>query len=197
MSRERSLLILGGAIVVAIIVLLFVVRPLYETIQTDKATLSDRQTEIADLDVQLASINDLVAKYQAIDETQKASLNKRFPADANTEALVAQIEGIAISTQVIVGNVQFSDQTLSTPTTIAKGYNELGANLSVAGSYENIINFIKALETNDRIVTVDSIALAPGELGLAGTLKTHAYFAATASQKEKVNTVKTNTTEAQ
>lgn len=196
MSRERSLLIIGGAIVVAIVVLLFAVRPMYENIKTDKATLSDRQTEIADLDVQIASINDLITKYQAVDETQKANLNKRFPAAPDTEALIAQLEAIARTTQVIVSNVQLSDTSVATPATVAKGYNQYTVSLNIAGSYENIINFIKSLETNDRILTVDSIAFTPSDLGLAGTLKTHTYFGVSAAQKAKLAT-KAETTEAQ
>lgn len=141
---------------------------------------------ISELRAQVASYNDalnnskmlenerdkLTAKYNSIDPANLTKLQKLLPDNVDNIRLILEIEQVATPYGMTLTNVKYNtaDTTIATGATAtaiqggnavktaSKDYGTLDLEFSTSGTYDNFINFTKALESNLRIVDISSIS---------------------------------------
>lgn len=147
---------------------LFAIKPtiltiieLNKEIVTKQETISKLRQKIKNLQTANLILQDENLTPQIIDDA--------IPDDAATETLVKQIELLSSQNSVQILSLSVSDVNIlgkndvrkkSTKTiNLPEGSNELEFTFSVTGSYINLINLLKALETLRRPIKIDSFLI--------------------------------------
>ena len=118
-----------------------------------------RQTE-RDLRTNMAQLRKLAADTQAR-EAELASLGRLIPADADMDGAILALDTAAKEAQVNMGTF--------VPSPPAAGAGGGPATLSVAmtidGTFDQMFDYLRRVETLDRLVVIDSLQLAGGGNG--------------------------------
>jgi Tfp pilus assembly protein PilO len=111
----------------------------------------------------------LTAKFNAITPDNLAKLQKLLPDSIDNIRLILEMGQVAMPYGMVLKNVQYNtkDATSSVTTQVqgggtalqasSKDYGAWDLSFSIAGTYNNFINFTKNLESNLRIVDISSI----------------------------------------
>jgi Tfp pilus assembly protein PilO len=111
----------------------------------------------------------LTQKYNTIGAENIARLNKFLPENVDNIRLILEIEKIASPYGMQLKNVKYNSQAKPDPATPGsnviqggnigqtKDYGAWDLEFNTTGSYSNLVNFVKDLEKNLRIVDVTSI----------------------------------------
>jgi type IV pilus assembly protein PilO len=115
-----------------------------------------RQTE-QDLRHDMAQLRKLAADTQNR-EAELARLGRLVPADADVAGAIDSLDATAKAAQV--GMASF---TPSTPAaTAGGGPASVGVSMTISGTFDQLFDYLRRLETLDRLVVVDSVQLAAG-----------------------------------
>lgn len=154
--------------------------------------ISNLRTEIASYDAALDNSkalenerDKLTAKYNAINPDNLTKLQKLLPENVDNIRLILEIEQIASPFGMTLKDVKYNaTNTTNTPTnggTVVQGggvaklapkdYGIFDLEFSTSGTYNNFINFTKALESNLRIVDISSIAFSSSGVATGANTK--------------------------
>lgn len=127
----------------------------------------------------------LTAKYNAIDPANLMNLTKLLPENVDNIRLILEIEQIAMPYGMLLKDIQYNaddEKTeeeggrvvggASTNLTTSKNYGVFDLEFTTSGSYDNFINFTRALESNLRIVDISSISFSSNTVNNVGVPKT-------------------------
>lgn len=145
-------------------------------------------TKIADLRTQVASYNEalsnskalenerdkLTAKYNTESPDNLDKIKKLLPENIDNIRLILEIEKIASPYGMTLKNVKYDTADAATATTPASGtpsggvptavvpkdYGVWHLSFSTGGTYNNFINFTRDLESNLRVVDIESVAFS-------------------------------------
>ena len=128
----------------------------------------------------------LIQKYNAINPTDLARLQKLLPDNVDNIRLILEIEKIALPYGMILKDVKYDSTKLDTSSSSKtassqpvnnlankeniKPYGTWNLEFSTSGTYSNFISFIKDLENNLRIVDISSVtfssdsSIGPGKI---------------------------------
>ena len=155
---------------VAVAGFFLVANPTYQDISNLKAQVVS-YNEALDNSKSLQTQRDkLTQKYNSIDPTDLAKLQKLLPDNVDNIRLILEIEGVASPYGMVLKDVKY-DTTNQTSTTAQSTLAQASANakanntdygtwnleFSTQGSYSNFLNFLQDLEKNLRIVDISSI----------------------------------------
>jgi Tfp pilus assembly protein PilO len=148
------------------------------------AEISDLKTKVASFDEALSNSkalenerDKLTQKYNAITKSDLERINKLLPENVDNIRLILEIEKIAAPFGMILKDVRYNPvkaDTNSTPavqaaTTVSqKKYGVWDLEFATSGTYTNFLNFIKALESNLRIVDIASVDFSSDSGVVAG-----------------------------
>lgn len=155
MSREKAFLYVGGSIVAALLILLFLARPAYQDMQASKTTLNDKKQEKAEVEQELADTKQLIADFQATSDADKKAVDTHIPPHKDQAGLIAQLEVIAKASKSLISSIHFDDQTKENDKTVVS---ELPVTLTISGNYDQLQDFMESLEQNKRLVTVREVS---------------------------------------
>lgn len=106
-------------------------------------------------------VKEVITQSQGMDAIRE-TVSQAIPEDSHTTELIHQLNAIATANQA-----SFTTFSIETPTT-QKGKNFLVKQLStvrvqmaLAGSYESLKGFLKGVETNVRIASIESAEIRP------------------------------------
>lgn len=120
----------------------------------------------------------LTAKYNAISPDDLQKLQKLVPDNIDNIRLILEIEQIAAPYKMVLKNIQYNPTSttqsavpgaVATPGSVSpvaaqssgKNYGTWDLEFSTSGSYDNFLNFTRALDSNLRIVDISSVDISP------------------------------------
>ena len=153
----KIIFILIALIAIALLLILYIVPNLSESIKTGKAIETEREDNkafmerLGELLLERDEYNALNAKYQ------KFSLE--LPSENNTSIFTEEIYDIAKYANVNIISVDYAEKVTSLKVTEEPEILITEVTLSLEGSYYNILNFIRTIEKMPRIVIIGDIIL--------------------------------------
>ena len=165
MSRFFLPIILIGS---SIAVFLFFVSPLYNGITELKAQVASYDQALSNSKALENERDKLTQKFNAITGENLERIKKLLPENVDNIRLILEIEKIASPFGMALRDVKYSPnktsedspsgviQPLAGPSS-QKEYGVWDLEFSTVGTYANFLNFVKALESNLRIVDISSV----------------------------------------
>ena len=138
--------------------------------------LSAARQQEQDLRANMAQLRKLAADTKSR-EAELAGLGRLVPADADMDGAILALDDAAKQAQV-----NMTTLVPSLPAAVAGGPATVGLAMTIDGTFDQIFDYLRRLETLDRLVVIDSLQLAGGGNGAgaapAGPLKLSAQIKA-------------------
>jgi Tfp pilus assembly protein PilO len=175
MSRFLLPIILIGA---SLAIFMVFINPLYQGISDLRAQVSSYDEALTNSKALENERDKLTQKFNSITASDLERIKKMLPENVDNIRLILEIEKIASPFGMALRDVRYNpteDDTpapsggiQASPTATAKEYGVWDLEFSTTGSYTNFLNFIKALESNLRIVDIASVEFSSETAGAAG-----------------------------
>lgn len=175
-------------IIVAALVFWFLIQPKRAELTTNKASLEQLNRQSEQLEVDRKQLEELVMQLN----TRKDDLSKldeALPLDARITKVHILLEDLATRSGVVLaslGVVSAPDQVvagdvgvLESPFKSPRQVQKIEANMSMTGTFDQFIAFIKSLERSARIVDISSIdmnATSDTTLDFSVSLTTYYFY---------------------
>lgn len=184
MSRFIAPIIL---ILVSISVFFILTKPIYSDITSLKAKTASYNTALDNSKALENQRDILVAKENSISTDNLDRLAKFLPQNVDNVRLILEIGEIAKPYGMVLKDIQYdtaaaaeqnaTDSNVGTAVvqggaangSTPKDYGIFNLQFSTTGTYDNFINFTKALESNLRMVDISSISFSSDNLAVSGT----------------------------
>ena len=124
--------------------------------------LSAARQEEQDLGANMAQLRKLAAETKSR-EAELASLGRLVPADADMDGAILALDDAAKQSQVSMGTFVPSPPAAG----VGGGPATVGLAMTIDGTFDQIFDYVRRLETLDRLVVIDSLQLAGGGNGAA------------------------------
>lgn len=83
-----------------------------------------------------------------------------LPVDSDFQSILVSLEAIATKNGVPISNFQPSSEVVAPEADISNPFPKVSFSFSVAGDYAHIVSLVKDLESNLRLIKIDSIVLS-------------------------------------
>ncbi len=160
-------------IVAVIILAIFAINPTLSTIANLNKQLEDARFVSKRLQDKINDLSILQSKFNSIQEDLPL-IYESVPKKSEAPKITGQIQAIAQAANVTIISTQISNITQAQ----AKFY-YLDFNITLTGSYENIINFIDQLSNSQRITYIYNVSITKGQKegeALRVNVKGQAFF---------------------
>lgn len=139
--------------------------PTYENIKVIRSEQVGREQAIDGYRAAISKVRKLIDEYQGETDLQE-SISASFPLSPNLSSAIAQLGGLADQNKISILSLSISESDgggrgAQKITPFSKPVNVLSFNLRLEGSYQNLKQFTKNLETNIRIFDVKDISIQP------------------------------------
>lgn len=160
MKRSVVLGIAAGLVVIVVAWFFLIYSPKSKDLTKASNVLDAAQKQHDSLETQLAQLKHIAANQPA-EAAKLASLSTAIPQTPDLAGFITAANQIATDT-----GVDWVSVSPSTPTASKTGGpTEIALNIQVNGLFDQVYDYLKALEGMDRIVVVSNVMLAPGGSG--------------------------------
>ncbi len=162
--RDRNILLLGLLVILLLVVgyyFLFL-RPLLNTLDEQAQVRSDKQTQLASLQQQVAEL-EAVRRNAPETERQLLELSKRIPTQPEIPSLVVQVEEIANASGV--AQLSIEPQGVQPPPG-GGDFSVVPVTMRFQGTYEQMQDFLLRTRNLSRLMTVRNVTYC--RVGAAG-----------------------------
>jgi Tfp pilus assembly protein PilO len=146
----------------SVIVYTNLISPLFQEISKKRGEVDAKNELFVTQKDAVDQVKNVITESQSMDSIRN-SVSLALPEDTDTTEIIHQMNAIAIANQV-----NFSSFTIETPSLATKGKDfvvkQLGkvrVVMTAVGSYEGIKGFLKGVETNIRIASIESADIRP------------------------------------
>ncbi len=136
----------------------FAMNPTFSTIAKLQKEIKDNEFINSQLEQKIVNINKLKLQYATLQDDLPIILQS-LPKKAGVPLLTAQIQSIALDSNIHIGKIQNFEVELFKNKKINKKYYSYIFSIAGAGTYEDINQFISTLSSMQRIVSVDMLSL--------------------------------------
>lgn len=169
---NKDLLLGLTFLVLAAAVVYFAVMPFWQSLKEVKTEVEKKEDRIVTVKKIIQRTEELKTKYEEL-EPKKEKLDKAIPDDRKTSHLLVQLEKMASNNGLLLNNINFSEDKVSRAVAVSeksqsesqkasKNLSRLSVSTGLQGSYSSFKNFFKSLESNVRIMDVNSFSLTSG-----------------------------------
>lgn len=129
----------------------FLINPFINRIRAVNTDIQLKNNELGQMDQKINDLNYLKDQFNKSLPDLKL-LNTALPGGKKIDEIIIQFNNIAKNSNTTISSFKPSN----------KGANgSIGLDLSVNGSYDDIINFINSLENNARLISIKTLTLSP------------------------------------
>jgi len=196
-KKDLNLLLPAATLIVAIAGFLISYKLLMPAIADNSAKISAYESDIGRAEEKLNSISTTEKSIAKISDLVN-NLLIAVPDSVDSPDLITEIETIAVQNQVVLPSITPPEEIDSGSNTSAggvtgeasNGSSGLAVNISVSGPFQNIYNFISALETSIRFSKITTLTITSSEEGTLGasiTFEVYKRPSTTSSDKEANN----------
>jgi Tfp pilus assembly protein PilO len=160
-KRALSLLLSGALMVASLIVFGTLVRPEYEIVLQLRNELASQSNLLIETQGDISRVQSLKAQYQN-SERIIGSLNSSLPEQELIANLMSQINAISQSSGIATRSIGISYLPVrpsAVQLSFARGVGTLRLDLLSVGSYSSLKRFLQLLETNVRVMDVNTLSL--------------------------------------
>lgn len=161
--------VIGGALVIAIILGLVGIRPLYVSLRKTNLEVKEKKLVLQKLEDNLANLKSLDSKKAELEEKNQKVLSA-LPAGKDIPRLFVQMERIAAAAGLQIGHVSEAQGTVAleqNTSQIVPLYYQVTGN---ANNYESLKTALKNIEEGLRLISVDSLNVQAAPSGDALTI---------------------------
>lgn len=162
-KRALSLIISAGLVVSSLFIYATLISPAYADIKNLRGELSSKSDLLNNQKTSIDQVRKLIAQYQSVAKLGE-SLSLALPGDESVSSVMAQINAISQAsglTILSVGINYLPAKSAAVKLTSARGIGSLKLDLKLAGSYSALKNFLQSMETNIRIMDMQSLKIDP------------------------------------
>lgn len=179
-KRFYSLLLSFAMALGALIIYVTMISPSFSAIQTLRGERQAKQVRYDDYKKAVELTNTMITRSQGLTVLSE-SFNQSIPQTEEIPSMLNQIYGLAKMNNILVGGVDFQivPTVESNTNALVTPLGKVRATVKGIGSYSDTKNFIKALETNVRIMDISSANITEGNKKapvLASTIVIDAYY---------------------
>ena len=188
-KKDSNLLLPAITLIVAIAGFLISYKLLMPAIADNLAKISAYESDIGRAQEKLDSISTTEKSITKISDLVN-NLLIAVPDSVNAPDLITEIETIAAQNQVVLPSITPPEDTDSGSNTSASGSSGLTVNISISGPFQNIYNFISALESSIRFSKITTLTITSseeGNLGASIAFEVYKRPSASSSNKEANN----------
>lgn len=177
-------------IIIAVILFITIVNPLYKDVSKLRSDISDYNLALNNSTDLQKTQDSLIEKYKGIKQTDKDRLNTFLPNTVNNIRFILEVEKIASIYNLELKNLKFQTEQPQADTTDKKigstsngsgtslAYGVFPVEFSVDTDYNTFLLFLKDLELNLRLIDVKSISFnipSPSSSKTTDTTKPNTY----------------------
>ena len=163
----------------SIILGLFVVSPTISTIANLQRQLEDDKFVEQRLQEKINNLSLLQQKYSSLQKDLPLVFTA-IPKGSEIPSLLAQIQGLGKESNVTLDSFQAFKVLVSKDAVLNKKYSSFDFGLKIHGDYQSIIAFVDRLSNFQRIITINSVAIAKStennNISLQLNIRGSAYF---------------------
>ncbi len=138
---------------------LFAINPTLSTIAKLKKELKDSEFVHQGLQQKISNLSSLQKQYSLLQDDIPIVLSS-IPNDPNVPMLIADIQSVAVSSDINVKSLQnFAVELAKQKPSTDKKYYSFSFSLAGMGGYDNILSFISSLSNMQRVVTFDVLSV--------------------------------------
>lgn len=162
-STKRILSIGASALILIFTVIVFInlIQPELSDISGKRALIISKESLFQNQSAAVNQVQDLVSQFQSANRI-KETVNLAMPVGPNTTEAIHQIETLANQSQVRLKS--FTTRNLAfepTKQPLIKRLGKIEVAITVDGAYEAVKTFLKYIETNVRIINVQTYQFGP------------------------------------
>lgn len=187
-STKRLLVILGSfALMVASIYVYFsMILPAYDRIQQLRGERLSKQTLLNTQRSAEQAVNELITQFENL-RTFQEIVSLSLPRDADIPVILNQIQGTARLSRVNLQSLSFQYLPLEeTRNQLVQPIGVVRVSMVLLGNYEGIKEYISSLETNIRIMDLNSLKI-DGGAKLTSDILTYNLVVDVYYQSEEIN----------
>ena len=179
--RAVSILLSGMFLIGIIVVATALIRPALSTVTEKRVLLVSKQNLFESQRSAVDQVQRLVQEFQGFAKVQE-TVNLAVPRSEETTRILNQLDSIARTAGVTFSSFNSSPKAFETSRQpLARRLGTLELSVVVSGSYEQIKQFLKFIETNVRVFNVQRFIFSPagertGSSTYRITLKIDTYF---------------------
>jgi len=164
--RFTSLVASLGLLIATIIVYSLLVSPTYKEINQLRGEMLSRMNVLEEQREIIAKVKELLIQYQSVAQVRD-TISLILPTDEDYSTLINQINGLGKAANMRVEAISLSttpvQQSVSAGTrAAAPRVSELRFTVQASGTYQSLKTFLQVLETNMRIMDLNSLGINPG-----------------------------------
>jgi len=162
--------VVGGAILIALILVVVVGKPLYSSLKQTNKELDEKKLVLEKLETNLINLKKLESRKTEIEEKNKKVLSA-LPTNQDVPRLFIQLERIAASAGLQITSVSENTSTSEAPVTkVITITPHLYTIAGTASSYGSLKTALEKIETSLRLVSVDKIDINSAQERGGGSL---------------------------
>lgn len=159
-KRTLSLMISASLLVGAFMTYVVFIRPVYDDVMVLRGELNSRDRFLREQNFVLSKVDEMVAQFSGSPQLQD-SVSLSLPLDEDLSSIFNQLRvlaGVNNLTIEVFGVKPLAFQELVKAPLVGR-VGSLQLSLRLAGPYESFKNFMKNIETNVRVMDVESITI--------------------------------------
>ena len=150
-------------ILLAVVLFLFLIRPMGESIDQIQTDVDAKSTELTAVQTQVDALAAAEEKYKVTTEPLRIESLKAVPTSMQQDEVIRDLVNIAANNAIVLRSVSFGRGS-----GVQDGVSSLRISSSFEGSYQDLIKFLEGLEENGRLFKVDTISVQVQDLGFSG-----------------------------
>lgn len=155
----------------------FVLEPRFrESGQGNKVDLNLIKAELLKRQQHLEQLQALIENYNKISPAEIARIKMILPRDQDIPGLFVQFQELATKNNLLLGAINFNDAPATSGSAEIK---KISINVDLVSSndisYQEIKKFIASVETNLRLLDIDSVFFTPGSTNYSLTIMAYYY----------------------
>ena len=172
---NRRALIFGvlGSVVMVLLWYFLLWSPRQEEIQAAEARTEVAQSQASALELEIQRLQE-AQRDEPLKQARRAELQAAAPDEPALGQFILDVNAAASAS-----GIEFMTISQSPPAPSESGLSTITLSFSIAGGYFQVLDFMNRLTDLPRLVVIDSVTLAPGELGrLTASLGTRMFTTA-------------------
>lgn len=139
------------------IFILFAIKPTIETILVLQKKLEEGKTALDKLNQKSENLLAAKKKYQELNPEIKKKVDNYVPGSVEFKNLMQILELTANKNNASISAIQVQPLTLEQKRAIVGKLSEIPFTFNLEGSYQNLINVLKDLRENSRLISINNI----------------------------------------
>lgn len=141
------------------IFILFAIKPTVETILVLQKKLEDSNQVLEKISQKSENLSLAKKNYSSMDSTVKSKIQTAVPTSVSLKTLTTSLEDAASRNEASISALQIQPLTIQSMSSTDKKLKEVSFTYNVEGSYTNLVNILKELQTTVRVISINGLTL--------------------------------------